>query len=223
MSKSEYCWTSDWKTASAEQEALSVLLRTEPLPASAQERVLAVGVAYSEKTRTAHCAALPCTFEGKPLNNEDHHAAVHVDFPYMPGLFAYREGPAVCAMLGALKEEPTLLLMDSQGLAHPRSFGLAAHIGVACGIPTMGMTKKPLVGRLPKQLPEYGVVSMKVQGKTACLALIRPEADPVFASPGHMASFKDAERWLRSMPRDGRGLPSALGRAHSIANKRSRS
>lgn len=220
---SEYVWTSDWKTAGAEQEVLSTLLKLEPLDADANRLVLAVGVAYSERSRTAHCVGIRCTFDGKIVDDHQHYARVPVDFPYVPGLFAYREGPAVCAMLDRLDERPSLLLMDTQGLAHPRSFGLAAHIGVIADIPTMGMTRKPLVGRLPKNLPPYGVVSMKRRGKTACLALIREGADPVFASPGHRASFADVKRWLMSMPKRERGLPLALRRAHAIANERSKS
>lgn len=219
----EYEWTSNWKIASAEQEVLATLLKLEPLEDGSEKRVLAVGVAYSEKTMTAHCVGVRCTFDGKLVDDRSHYARVPVDFPYVPGLFAYREGPAVCAMLEGLEDSPTLLLMDSQGLAHPRAFGLAAHIGVVSGIPTMGMTRKPLVGRLPNKLPAYGVVEMKRQGKTACLALIRQGADPVFASPGHRASFADVKRWLFSMPKNGQGLPLALRHAHAIANKRSRS
>lgn len=67
-------------------------------------------------------------------------------FPYIPGLLAFREGPAIIKTYGKLENKPDILIIDGQGLAHPRKFGIACHIGVILDIPVMGIAKKRLYG-----------------------------------------------------------------------------
>ena len=67
-------------------------------------------------------------------------------FPYVPGLLSFRDAPATLELLDRLLERPDLLLVDGQGLAHPRRFGLACHLGVLADVPTIGVAKTRLVG-----------------------------------------------------------------------------
>ena len=77
---------------------------------------------------------------------EESVATLPVQFPYVPGLLSFREGPVIMKALGELKTLPDLLMIDGQGIAHPRRFGVASHIGVLLDKPTIGCAKSRLIG-----------------------------------------------------------------------------
>ncbi|MEU0933184.1 endonuclease V [Embleya sp. NPDC005971] len=108
-------------------------------------------------------------------------------FPYVPGLFAFREVPALLAALGRLGTTPDLLVCDGQGLAHPRRFGLACHLGVLTGLPAVGVGKTLFVGAYETPAVERGAAADIVhEGEVVGRALRTREAiRPVFVSIGH--------------------------------------
>ena len=144
---SSTAWTADWRTAEAEQRVLSELVETTPLALASLSHCWALGVAYSESRRLAVAIGVRCHLDGRTVDREVRVATQEVTFPYVPGLFAYREGPALTALLDGLGERPDLAIMDVQGVAHPRGIGLAAHVGALYDIPTIGITRKRLWGR----------------------------------------------------------------------------
>ena len=121
-------------------------------------------------------------------------AAVPTGFPYVPGFLSFREIPAAIAALRLLAHQPDLLMVDGHGIAHPRRLGIAAHLGVLTGLPSIGVAKSRLVGRHDEPGPERGsrtVLSHK--GETVGIVLrSRERARPLYVSPGHLVSLEQA-------------------------------
>ncbi len=109
-------------------------------------------------------------------------------FPYIPGLLAFREGPAIIETFKRLRQRPDLLIIDGQGIAHPRGFGIACHVGVLLEIPAMGIAKKRLYGNYDEPGEKRGSSSplMSKEGDVIGSVLrTRDNTKPVFVSPGH--------------------------------------
>ena len=109
-------------------------------------------------------------------------------FPYIPGLLAFREGPAIIETFRKLKLRPDLLIIDGQGIAHPRGFGIACHVGVLLDMPTMGIAKKKLYGIYDEPGMDKGSWSplmSKEGGVIGSVLRARQNTKPVFVSPGH--------------------------------------
>jgi deoxyribonuclease V len=140
-------------------------------------------------------------------------------FPYVPGYLSFREAPAVLAALARLKHRPDLLLCDGQGRAHPRRFGLACHLGVLTGIPSIGVAKSRLIGRhasLPQ--PKGSWVELR-DGAEVIGAVLRTRAGvrPLYVSVGHGLGLAAAIDYvLRCTPRY--RLPETTRRAHHLAS-----
>jgi len=123
-------------------------------------------------------------------------ALIHrlLTFPYLPGLLSLREAPAITEALGQLSKRPDLLLVDGQGLAHPRRFGLACHLGVLADLPTIGVAKSRLVGTYEEPGIERGAWSPLTDGSEIIGAVLRTRraVRPVFVSVGHRVSLPTA-------------------------------
>jgi deoxyribonuclease V len=115
-------------------------------------------------------------------------------FPYVPGLLSFREAPALLAALGRLGAAPDLLLVDGQGLAHPRRFGLACHVGVLADLPTIGVAKSRLIGAFEEPGIERGAWTPLVHGGETAGAVVRTRraVRPVFVSVGHRVGLATA-------------------------------
>ncbi|MEU4219798.1 endonuclease V [Actinoplanes sp. NPDC026623] len=115
-------------------------------------------------------------------------------FPYVPGLFAFREIPALLDALDRLTVRPDVLICDGHGLAHPRRFGLACHLGVLTGLPSFGVGKTPLVGAWEPVGERRGDRSELVDGGEVVGAVLRTRdaVKPVFVSVGHRMDLDTA-------------------------------
>lgn len=140
------------------------------------------------------------------------------DFPYVPGYLGFREVPALAAAWARLDPKPDLLLVDGQGLAHPRGLGLACHLGLVLGVPTVGVAKSLLVGR-GEPGPEPGdAAPILWKGRVVGTALrTRARAAPLYVSAGHRVSLETAVALMRGAC-DGRRLPVPIRAAHDAAN-----
>lgn len=114
-------------------------------------------------------------------------AVQKLSFPYVPGFLSFREGPAIIAALAKLTKKPDLVLVDGQGIAHPRGLGIASHIGVLLGIPTVGCAKSRLIGEYSEPGNRKGSQSpLLFEGKIVGAVLrTRDNTRPLYISPGH--------------------------------------
>lgn len=115
-------------------------------------------------------------------------------FPYVPGLFAFREIPGLMKALGKLSTTPDLLVCDGQGLAHPRRFGLACHLGVLTGLPSIGVAKTAFVGTHAEPGPTRGESADLIVNNEVVGAVLRTQdgVKPIYVSIGHRVSLSTA-------------------------------
>lgn len=150
----------------------------------------AVDVAYEGER--AHTAVVRCDAESlEPL--EIALSTVDVDFPYIPTYLAFRELPAVEPALRRLAVRPEILLVDGHGQLHPALFGYACLVGVHLNIPTIGVAKHALVGKLRSRERVNGAVPIEHAGRVRGYAWVPPQAErPIFISTGHRVSVGTA-------------------------------
>lgn len=125
-------------------------------------------------------------------------------FPYIPGFLSFREIPAVLDALAKINTVPNLILCDGQGIAHPRRFGIACHLGIIVDIPTIGVAKSLLIGKHEQILETRGSWQpLQHQGETIGAVLrTRTGIKPVYVSSGHKISLPTAiEYVLRCTPK----------------------
>ena len=154
--------------------------------------VLGVDVSYqrTDQTYTA-CAVL---LQLPDLALLDKFSSIgEVSFPYIPGLLSFREIPPLLPVLEKAPR-PDLIIVDGHGLAHPRGFGLACHLGLVTGVPTIGCAKSLLVGTCEKPGDEKGdMAPMTCDGDIVGYGLrSRKGTKPLYISPGHLLDLKEA-------------------------------
>ena len=142
-------------------------------------------------------------------------------FPYVPGLLSFRECPPALAALRALPQRPDLLLCDGQGLAHPRRFGIACHLGVLLDIPAIGAAKSRLIGAHDEPAAERGSQAALLDGEEVIGAVLRTRANtrPMYVSVGHRISLDTAVALtLHCAPRY--RIPEPTRQAHKLASEK---
>lgn len=146
-------------------------------------------------------------------------ARLRTAFPYVPGLLSFREIPAALEALARLSAPPDLLLCDGQGYAHPRRFGLACHLGVLAGLPSIGVAKSRLIGTHdPLPQPKGDWVPLLDGGETIGAVLrTRTSVAPLYVSIGHRVSLPTAIRWVLACTTRYR-LPETTRQAHRLAS-----
>lgn len=143
-----------------------------------------------------------------------------VSFPYVPGYLSFREIPPLLRAWEKLEKKPDVLLCDGQGIAHPRRFGIASHLGVHLGIPTVGCAKSLLCGRCAEVAESRGNLTPILYRREIIGYALRTRArvSPVYVSPGHLCDFESAVKLVLATTSKYR-LPDPLRAAHSYANK----
>ena len=141
-----------------------------------------------------------------------------VNFPYVPGLLAFREGPALIEAIHELDIRPDVLIFDGHGIAHPRRFGIASHAGVLLDTATIGCAKTNLSGTCMEPQSERGEHELIVDGEEVIGAAVRTRTgvNPVFVSIGHLMDLQGAINLILQCSRKHR-IPEPLRKAHQLS------
>ena len=145
---------------------------------------------------------------------EKKHSIKDVDFPYIPSFLSFREGPAIISAFRSLKTRPDLLMIDGCGINHPRSAGLATHIGVALDMATIGVAKKLLCGTVETPINTGGRSLIILHDQyVGALLLSKKGCNPIIIAPGHKVSLSSTIDIVRYCLR-GHKLPEPIRVAH---------
>ncbi len=145
------------------------------------------------------------------------------NFPYIPGLLSFREVPALLEVWKKIKQKPDVLIMDGQGIAHPRKLGIATHLGILLDVPTIGSAKSLLYGIYTEPDRKAGSMSYiydKYNQTEAIGAALRTKDNvkPVIISPGHKIDLEQSLEIIRKCVKVHR-IPEATRLAHELVNQ----
>jgi deoxyribonuclease V len=190
------------------------LYGTGPFPT-----VAGVDVAYDKISRLMFAGVVVMSGDGCEVLDLAT-ATASADFPYIPGLLSFREIPAVIKAWNTLKMVPECLICDGHGLAHPRRFGLACHLGLVLDLPSIGCAKSRLVGTHQEpRTRRGGVAPLLDQGEQIGVVLrTKDGVAPVFVSQGDRISLDAAVQTVLAVCR-GYRLPEPQRRAHLLVTK----
>jgi deoxyribonuclease V len=218
IQKPIHAWDLQARQAAALQTRLSRhVARQGRIPLKDMDTVAGVDTGYRDDK--AYAAAVVMKLADLKFL-EEAVAVRPVQFPYVPGLLSFREGPVLLEALHKLRTPPDLLMIDGQGIAHPRRFGIASHIGVLLDKPTLGCAKTRLVGEYEEPHRNRGSTSLLTHGGETIGAVVRTRTDvkPLFVSIGHRM---DLDASIRVVLKSCRGyrLPEPLRRADHLSRK----
>ncbi|MCL9783929.1 deoxyribonuclease V [Vibrio sp. S4M6] len=169
-------------------------------PVNQIDYVAGVDVTYDKRTdNIVSVAVVLCT---KTLEMVEYQSfSGQATFPYIPGLFSFRELPILTKAIDKLKITPDLIICDAQGIAHPRGFGLACHLGLLYDIPTIGCAKNLLLGEFNEVGSHKGDAEyINHNGKVIGAALrTRSNVKPVYVSIGHKINLDSACQWVMKL------------------------
>ena len=210
-------WPTDVAAARKIQQALAKRVIREDALGPVQ-RVAGVDVGFEQDGAVTRAAVAVLDLDTLRLTDQAIGRSP-TRFPYVPGYLSFRELPAVLETLEQVSHKPDLLLCDGQGLAHPRRFGLACHLGVITGIPSIGVAKSRLIGHHDELPPEKGRWVPLIDNRETIGAVLRTRArvSPVYVSIGHRISLETAIDYvMRCITRY--RLPETTRQAHRLAS-----
>jgi deoxyribonuclease V len=143
-----------------------------------------------------------------------------VAFPYIPGLLSFREIPALLECVAKLPFLPDVLMVDGQGIAHPRRLGIASHLGILTNLPTIGCAKSLLYGTMtePREPGDTAPITDPKTGDTIGVALkSKRNSNPLIISPGHLVTLDESVVIVKNCLR-GYRIPEPTRMAHNVVN-----
>lgn len=151
---------------------------------------------------------------------EETFAFQKIKFPYIPTFLAFREMPVILAAYKKLKTKPDILLVDGQGISHPRFCGIATHLGVQLNKATIGCAKSPLFGNYSMPSPEKGNwTPIEYNGRILGIVLrTRTNIKPLFVSPGNLVNLDDCIKYVIGATKNFR-IPEPIRYTHRRVNE----
>lgn len=213
-------WQVTPEEAIAIQQQLRVrIVRRNQLP-PAIGRVAGIDVGFEERGAITRAAVVVLDFSSLMVE-ETKITHLETRFPYIPGLLSFREAPAILNALADLKIKPDLLMVDGQGLAHPRRFGIACHLGLLCELPAIGVAKSILVGAHSPLGESRGAWQPLLEKGEVIGAVLRTRTGmkPIYISIGHRIDLETARKLVLDCSRGFR-LPEPIRLAHKLASER---
>lgn len=212
----------DWPTTEADAVALQTALagRVETTPPLGQfELIAGCDIAY-HLTEPRLFAAVVVLRAADMSVVEEVTVTREVNFPYVPGLLSFREIPALLTAFANLRTAPDVAMLDGQGIAHPRRFGLACHLGLWLDRPCVGCAKSWLIGDHTELGPGAGDTAPLTIDNVEVGGVVRSAAGakPVYVSPGHKIDVASATRVVRAVL-SGYRHPAPTRAAHMAANQ----
>ena len=184
------------------------------------EKIAGAGVVFSRKQDEVLVGCVSLSFPQLEIE-ETAFRKQKVNFPYIPGLFAFSAGSAILSALKKI-EKPDVILFPGRGIAHPRGLGLASHLGVLLDLPTIACSRTPLWRDYPEPSSMKGShLFIEKEGKNLVGAVVRTREGkrPLFVTPGHRISVQTAVKIvLQCSPKY--TMPEPLRQAHMLARKR---
>ncbi len=192
-----------------EQELLSrLVIHQDDLPLG-DSIITGVDVSYSEN-HAVGCAVVSDSRTHEILNTST--VETEVDCEYISGFFQLREGPIILKLLNKITD-PGIVLVDGNGILHPRQFGLASFLGVKRDLPTIGVAKKLMLGEIGPRTTDIADITHK--GVVLGRALWLGERKPIYISIGHRVSIDTAVRIVRESSVN--NYPEVLREAHRLS------
>jgi deoxyribonuclease V len=181
--------------------------------------VAGADISFNKYSPTVYAAFVVLDYKSmKPVSFSSH--VMNVDFPYVPGLLSFREIPPLVEAWKKLEIVPDVVILDGQGIAHPRGMGIASHFGVLTSIPTIGCAKSILTGKFQNLKETAGSVAplMLRERQIGVVLRTKNKTNPVFVSPGHLMNFEDAVR-ITYHGAKGYRIPEPTRQAHLYVNE----
>jgi deoxyribonuclease V len=213
-------WDLDAAAAVALQRELATQIIIDDAFGDDIRTVAGVDVSCRLHSHQFHAAVVLHSFpELEPLETAT--ASLRVEFPYIPGLLSFRELPVILQALTGLSQTPDLLLVDGQGIAHPRGFGLASHLGLWLDLPSIGCGKSRLYGEHDEvgwQKGAQAALADKAEHRIGSVLRTRDRIKPLYVSPGHRVSVATAAELVLRCCHKYR-LPEPIRAAHRASNE----
>lgn len=216
-------WTGDTAPLRALQQTLAQQVVLRDAFAKPLRTVAGFDVGFEDGGATTRAAAV--LLDADTLAVLDRQVArLPTRMPYVPGLLSFRELPALLAALARLPQAPDLAFVDGHGIAHPRRLGIAAHFGVATGLPSIGVGKTILTGEARMALHEMRGAFTPLRDGTAQIGWLlrsKPGCLPLVVSPGHRVALASAPELVMRFTTTYR-LPEPTRLADRLASRRDR-
>jgi deoxyribonuclease V len=183
------------------------------------QTIAAVETAYGKSAETIYASVVVCSFP-EIVEIERKVQYGRIEFPYIPGMFFFREGQTIIKAFEKLETEPDLIIVHGHGIAHPLRFGMASHLGLIFNKPSIGCCRKILVGN-HRDVDSLKGSHQKIlyQNKEVGYAYrSKDSVKPIFISPGHLISLEQSKEYIVRNLR-GYRLPEPSRFAHLTANK----